>query len=296
MERNQITYTSNFGLAVIGEDQDKVKFKDFRTKLMGTADSNMTKIDAALASKQDAVSPDAEPELNSTNAVSSGGVYSALALKGDSLSLSGGKLSLSSCGTPIGDEVELPASAQADWNEADETSPAYIKNKPDITGGSSGTGDIPTQEKTIEINISGKVSENQAYGSIVKLKPAEHATALEYAKANGSLSAASVTLGGSISDVVFNSVELRKFETSDNVYVTPAGDNVAIFKVDPEGMVHGYALYKYGYEKGDNIRIKFTLTHPKIGSCYLDDDIVRKKELEDVLKEIQNIKAELAAQ
>lgn len=40
---------------------------------------------------------------------------------------------------------------QADWNETDETSPAYIKNKPDISGGSGGTiEEIILTEQTLE--------------------------------------------------------------------------------------------------------------------------------------------------
>lgn len=54
-----------------------------------------------------------------------------------------------------------PAQVQADWNETDETSPAFIKNKPDISGGSGGG----SAEKEIlpETTITLATEDNPVY-------------------------------------------------------------------------------------------------------------------------------------
>lgn len=48
MANDQITYTDNYGFAMVGRAQDQLKFIDFRDLLCGVDGSNMMKIDAAL--------------------------------------------------------------------------------------------------------------------------------------------------------------------------------------------------------------------------------------------------------
>ena len=55
MANDVITYTKNYGFALIDKSQDQVKFFDFRDLLCGVDESNMIKIDAALFNLQNSV-------------------------------------------------------------------------------------------------------------------------------------------------------------------------------------------------------------------------------------------------
>ena len=68
---------------------------------------------------------------------------------------------------------QVPASevgAQADWNEADETSPAFIKNKPSLNSSGGGcfvysAGKIPTVGH-LELFSDEDMSDMQAYSNL----------------------------------------------------------------------------------------------------------------------------------
>lgn len=66
------------------------------------------------------------------------------------------------------DKLPIPTQTQADWNEEDETSPSFIKNKPDLSqvGGSGSGGSV---EIIVIDNIFGSVS-SQFNGTELKDK------------------------------------------------------------------------------------------------------------------------------
>lgn len=78
--------TTHYGLYVTDNDQEK--FIDWRRQMDAPQNSNMTKIDEALAAKQDNLTFEDAPTDGSNNPVKSGGVYNALALKNDEVYLS----------------------------------------------------------------------------------------------------------------------------------------------------------------------------------------------------------------
>lgn len=90
-----------------------------------------------LAGKQDSLTFDTTPTANSTNPVTSGGIYTAInAMSGDVESIGeqiDEKLNGYATETYVDEKVAaVPAQVNADWNEADTTSKAYIANKPTI--------------------------------------------------------------------------------------------------------------------------------------------------------------------
>lgn len=286
MENNLVTYTKNYNLATVGEDQDGVKFKDFRNELMGTSQSNMTKIDEALASKQDVLIPDSSPVSGSTNAVSSGGVYNALLGKADSLILDGNHLRLSSAGEPLGDIVTISRSVQPDWDETNSSSMSYIKNKPVLSGDTLAT----TKEIDI-IDIAGTVKSTSAYSEICSIDAGRLAMIKEYAKAYNINTVQSVTLGGAISSIIETNLGWEYSGNYSTIYVT---GTETIIKISSGGTVSIYRAGTYGYSVGDEITVKVTVSCPKLNSVYLDEDIVRKASFDALSAEIESIKAQLA--
>ena len=75
--------TTHYGLYL--NDDDTEMFRSWRDKINGMTDSNMIKIDTALAGKQDTLTIDNTPTANSNNPVKSGGVYASLAGKQNKL-------------------------------------------------------------------------------------------------------------------------------------------------------------------------------------------------------------------
>ena len=55
MANDLVTYTENFGFALVARTQDGVKYLDFRDLICGIDDSNMMKIDTALAQLRDSI-------------------------------------------------------------------------------------------------------------------------------------------------------------------------------------------------------------------------------------------------
>ena len=91
---------------------------------------NQDALDTALAGKMDKMTVDTAPTAGSTGLVTSGGVAAAITqaqLDGD-VDLTGYATE-----TYVDEKVAaVPAQVNADWNEADTTSKAYIANKPTI--------------------------------------------------------------------------------------------------------------------------------------------------------------------
>ena len=60
--------------------------------------------------------------------------------------------------------VEIQSRAQADWNETDDTSPSFIKNKPTIPSGVivddalSDTSTNAVQNKVVKAALDGKLN------------------------------------------------------------------------------------------------------------------------------------------
>lgn len=168
-----ITLTDETQLKIVPHDPTK-QDEDLSTPI--TVDgTQQTTVEACLAAlntyigtKQDALTFDNEPTLNSDNPVKSGGIYSAIeaektraqtAEAGKVDAVSGKGLSTEDYTTEektklSGIESGAEVNVQADWNQSDNTKDDYINNKPSIPV-ISAHSDYSTGTKIGSVTVDG---------------------------------------------------------------------------------------------------------------------------------------------
>lgn len=162
-------------------------------------------VNGALQSKQNALTFDNTPTSGSSNPVTSAGVYTALQGKVDKVSgkgLSTNDYTTAEKSKLAGIESGAKANVQADWNEDDSTSDAFIKNKPEIPD--AVTWDDVDAE--FDITSTNPIENGRVKQEFDVVKGVTDALAANIVTLDGNITAIVTSLGGKVSKSAITTV------------------------------------------------------------------------------------------